>query len=185
MKKFIFGLLLGLIIAGSIGVAAYSIASKDVSYDNTNSGATKNNVQGAIDELYEKVNGDLVGGNVSVANWMNEKYTTNTSWTTFAPTVYSPDFFDASGDSLKLKKQGNYRIYYQAASDSVNTRGYVRILINNNQVATCNGYAARCENQIFYYDATLNEDDIITVQGYSSSASYGARVIVAVVKMED
>ena len=51
MKKFIFGLVIGLVIATIVGVVAYSLASKDIEYDNTNTGMSATNVQDAIDEL--------------------------------------------------------------------------------------------------------------------------------------
>ena len=52
--KFFAGMLVGLVIS-SISVYALTIASKDVSYDNTISGIEKTNVQDAIDELYTKL----------------------------------------------------------------------------------------------------------------------------------
>ena len=52
--KILIAFVLGLIVSGSISVIAYAIASKDVSYDNTKSHSQKENVQGAIDELYVK-----------------------------------------------------------------------------------------------------------------------------------
>lgn len=52
--KLIIGIIIGVVIS-SISVYALTIASKDVSYDNINSGSESANVQGAIDELYEKV----------------------------------------------------------------------------------------------------------------------------------
>ena len=55
-KKFILiGFILGVFLAGTTGVlAATYYASKDVTYDNTESGMTSENVQDAIDELYNK-----------------------------------------------------------------------------------------------------------------------------------
>lgn len=51
--KFIIGVIVGGIIFGSIGVyAATYFPSRDVTYDNTQSGLKSTNVQGAIDELY-------------------------------------------------------------------------------------------------------------------------------------
>ena len=53
--KLVIGIMIGLAIAGSIGVyAATVIASKDVTYSNTTSGLTATTVQGAIDEIYKK-----------------------------------------------------------------------------------------------------------------------------------
>ena len=50
--KFVFGILVGALISG-VSVYALTIASKDVSYNNANSGTTKTNVQDAVDELYD------------------------------------------------------------------------------------------------------------------------------------
>lgn len=53
LKNRIFIFALGLCIAGSVSVAAETFfPSNDVTYDNTESGLTSTNVQGAIDELY-------------------------------------------------------------------------------------------------------------------------------------
>ena len=54
-KSNIFYFILGATIFSVIGVAAVNgIYSKDVTYDNTNSGLSSTTVQGALDELYEK-----------------------------------------------------------------------------------------------------------------------------------
>ena len=54
-KKFLLGFILGAFIFGTTGVLAVTYyASKDVTYDNTESGMTSENVQDAIDELYNK-----------------------------------------------------------------------------------------------------------------------------------
>ena len=53
--KVVIAFILGISIAGSIGVyAATVIASSNVEYSNTTSGLTATTVQGAIDEIYEK-----------------------------------------------------------------------------------------------------------------------------------
>ena len=54
-KPFYF--ILGALIFGTIGVSAATyFESNAVTYDNTESGLTSTNVQGAIDELYQKAN---------------------------------------------------------------------------------------------------------------------------------
>ena len=54
-KIFALGFILGAFIFGTTGVLAVTYyASKDVTYDNTESGMTSENVQDAIDELYSK-----------------------------------------------------------------------------------------------------------------------------------
>lgn len=56
--KLVIGIILGVLIAGSSVYYATTILynSQDVGYNTTNSGLTANNVQGAIDELYQKAN---------------------------------------------------------------------------------------------------------------------------------
>jgi len=55
LKSRLFTFILGLVIAGSIGVYAVNVSSSEVSYDNTNSGSEATTVEGAIDDLYSKV----------------------------------------------------------------------------------------------------------------------------------
>ncbi len=52
--KVIVAFVLGLLIAGGVGVYAFNIASTDVSYDNATSGLEGNNVKDALDDLYTK-----------------------------------------------------------------------------------------------------------------------------------
>ena len=52
-KSYLIGLILGIVVSGTIGViAATYFPSNDVTYDNTESGLSSIDVQGAIDELY-------------------------------------------------------------------------------------------------------------------------------------
>ena len=51
------GIIIGGIVFGTIGVyAATTLLSQSVYYNNTTSGASSTNVQGALDELYTKAN---------------------------------------------------------------------------------------------------------------------------------
>ena len=62
-KKFLLGFILGAFIFGTTGVLAVTYyASKDVTYDNTESGMTSENVQDAIDELYQLASAIDVNG---------------------------------------------------------------------------------------------------------------------------
>ena len=52
LKKYLIGFVLGIVSACTISViAATYFPSNDVTYDNSESGLTSTNVQGAIDEL--------------------------------------------------------------------------------------------------------------------------------------
>ena len=50
--KVVIGIIIGITISIGIGVSA--LATKDITYDNSKSGLTSTNLQGAIDEIYEK-----------------------------------------------------------------------------------------------------------------------------------
>ncbi len=54
--KLVLGIIIGGIISGVGAYAATTISSSNISYDNSKSGLTSTNLNGAIDELYEKVN---------------------------------------------------------------------------------------------------------------------------------
>ncbi len=187
IKKNALGILIGIIIAGSVGVYAVNMASSDISYDNANSGSSATTVKDAIDDLYGKVDtGIFVGEDIIVANWLNEKYTVSTTWETMQPTVYSNSFFENNNGNLKFKKAGKYRIYYQSAFDGgTDGQGYIRVLINNNSVASCGNYYARCDNRLIYYDTNINVNDVVAIQGYTTNARWGARVVVSIVLLKD
>ena len=53
--KFLIGVIVGLLLPGTGVYAANTIYSKNVTYDNSNSGLSSVNVQDALDELYLKM----------------------------------------------------------------------------------------------------------------------------------
>ena len=89
----ILGFIIGAIVFGSVGVyAATTIASSIVTYDNSTSGGSSTNVQGAVDELYNLANTShcaSVSGNTvtfKVGDYVrmtptSTSYTTDTSMT--------------------------------------------------------------------------------------------------------
>ena len=52
--KLVLGVIIGIMISGVGAYAATTISSSNISYDNKSSGLTSTNLNGAIDELYEK-----------------------------------------------------------------------------------------------------------------------------------
>ena len=60
-NKFILGMILGLTLASCGVYAITTIAGSNITYSNTKSGLTSTDVQGAIDELYEKADIRKVG----------------------------------------------------------------------------------------------------------------------------
>jgi len=71
--KYIVFFILGIIVASSGVFAAVTITASNVNYDNSSSGLSSTNVQGAIDELYAKA-----GGSSSKSNFVSA-YTYNSS----------------------------------------------------------------------------------------------------------
>ena len=72
-KKVIFVFILGVLLMGTTSVlAATYYASKDVTYDNSESGMTSENVQDAIDELY-----DIANSNLSTSDLLIEQTVTS------------------------------------------------------------------------------------------------------------
>lgn len=80
-KKFIIGIVIGIIFGGLTGVIAYSISADSISYDNTTSGLTSTNAKGAIDELSAKcTNGEKV-----VYRWGQTQWNNNQDISSFTP----------------------------------------------------------------------------------------------------
>ena len=75
-KNFILGIIVGIILTATTGVVAYSVYANTVTYDNTQSGLQSTNVQGAIDELYDKTK--------NMAPIDLDTFQTNTSKTIYA-----------------------------------------------------------------------------------------------------
>ena len=68
MKKVIISFILGIVLSGTV-VYAYVFYAQDISYDNTNSNISANNVQDAIDKLYEIASSDKYLGSISFSSY--------------------------------------------------------------------------------------------------------------------
>ena len=112
MKKFVFGFISGLLFLGLTGVIAETyINSENVSYNNTSSGLSSDNVKGALDNLYERI--DIMNSvTASASDVMSGKYFVNSSGEltqgafTFNGTATASDvasgktFYGSSGELL-------------------------------------------------------------------------------------
>ena len=97
IKRNLLGFIAGAIIFGSIGAYALTVASKDVTYNNTN-------VESAINDLYSKVSNSSG----------NTKYKcVNLAYNTTTDTIH----FEA-GDVLAIQGVGVYNNHYREASSS-------------------------------------------------------------------
>ena len=72
-------------------------------------------------------------------------YAAASSWSILLPTIYDIRYFNVNNNQLVVKED---KIYYQSESaGGTNSMEYIRVLINNVEVASCGGYYARCTNE--------------------------------------
>lgn len=98
IKNNTIGFIIGLVIAGGIGVYAVSVASTEVTYDNSTSGSSATTVKAAIDDLYSRT---ITNSNIKHI----PKMTSNTS-----------NVGEAIGSSLFQNRQ-YYWAFDQSSSD--------------------------------------------------------------------
>ena len=72
MKKVLIGIILGIVLSGTV-IYAYVFYARDISYDNTNSNLNANNVQDAIDTLYDRTSNlhRIESGSINITNIYN------------------------------------------------------------------------------------------------------------------
>ena len=105
--KFIIGFMFGLIVASSSVYAANTIYSKNVTYDNSNSGLSATNVQDALDETYNKCTKSSAIGKIINLYYSGSAITTaNIGGSTSNPKVKLNSI-----KSILLDNNGNYRYY--------------------------------------------------------------------------
>lgn len=125
--KIIVAFVLGLVVAGSIGVYAITILSSDVSYDNTTSGSSATTVQDAIDDLYTKANNNLTIVEIYSGNSMTDH---NVDVKSILPDKYS----ELTVDDFYLK---NIQLGLQASGMSgANQTAYANTIINSYDATT-------------------------------------------------
>ncbi len=187
IKSRIFLVIIITIIVTSVSVyAATTYKATDVVYKASD--GTSMNVNEALNELYDKINNNCDnedGRNIIVASWINELYTASLSWTIFKPTLYDSKYFDLNSESkLVFKESGNYKIYYQSASDGGASRyASIRILVNSTEVAQCTSNYARCRSEEVSYTSYFKNGDVIEIAGKTNNSDTGARVIATIVKI--
>lgn len=181
MTKYLYGVLTGTLLTLIIGVFAVQLYNaKEIEFLPSNSNWNVFNVNDALNDLYQNQNVDQI-----VGTWMNDHYVDSLTWSSIVPSYYNQNYLEKENNAFKVKVPGKYRIYYQVASDCLNSscRGYIRLLINNNVVGSCSSYYARCDNKEIYYETELKVDDIIKIEVYTTSASYGVRAVANVIKL--
>jgi len=171
--KFIVGFVLGAIIFGSLCAYAVSVASNDVTYDNTNSGSSATTVKAAIDDLYSKVDGSncKIINVYSAANDTVYYYNGNNERVDLCTT-------DASGRAVisALPKNGITLYSSVAKSPTSLSNPYSKTLTFN---SSTNEIKVMPEGTIYWYGYkpyTFKTD--FRTSGYNGSVSYETNRIV-------
>lgn len=142
IKNNIFGFILGAVIFGTItGVFAYTLASKDVLYDNSTSGSEKTNVQDALDELYEKI------GNMEVVHSEVLTYLNN------QPVTKKANFLITS---LQTTVNGEYS--YPIVNGVAQNEKLAQMFRNEGQISNC----------VTLLKVDINPGDVITWGGVTN-----------------
>ena len=112
--KFIIGFVLGLVVASSSVYAANTIYSKNVTYDNSNSGLEATNVQDALDETYTKCFPPVLATD-KIMNLYND----GSNITEATITSYDPKVYLNTVQKIMLDDYGNYRYYGKRVNNYV------------------------------------------------------------------
>ena len=105
IKLISFGIIIGILLSTTIGYAVTLYEAREVSYDNSNSGTTNTDVQGAIDELYNMASTHCPDG-----------YICNK-----APKSFSEDSWETIANAIK---SGNTSVYNVGDTKEVEVSGY-------------------------------------------------------------
>ena len=105
---FIVGLVLGIIVSASGVYAANTIYSKNVTYDNSNSGLSATNVQDALDETYTKCFPPVLATN-KIIDLYNDGSSINT--VNIGGDTSNPKVKLNSTQGIMLDNNGDYRYY--------------------------------------------------------------------------
>lgn len=106
-KNSIFTFVLGIILSSGV-IYAYTISANNVSYDNSSSGINSNNVQGAIDELYNKANNTTIPANYKELSTVT---TATIDDITIGKTAYNNNGELITGNSNKIYTEDQYQEY--------------------------------------------------------------------------
>ena len=181
-KKYLIGFILGILSVGVVNViAATYFPSNQTTYDNTNSGLSSTNVQGAIDELY----------NVCFPPSAGDSILDNTDIVTSGDGLYEDEYEDGKY-TYKGANPNNYVTFNNETAGwriiSINSDGTIKIMrdvsIGNrawdtsgsygnnnwNRPATLNTYL----NSVYYNSLTSEaQSQIVTATYYAGSVTEG------------
>ena len=106
--KFLIGVIVGLLLSGTGVYAANTIYSKNVTYDNSNSGLSATNVQDALDETYIKCFPPVLATK-KIIDLYNDGSSINT--VNIGGSTSNPQVKLNSTQGIMLDNNGDYRYY--------------------------------------------------------------------------
>ncbi len=155
--KFIIGLIIGIIIPPTIACASQSILSgSDISYNTGTSHGSKNNIQGAIDELYEKA--DSCSKTLEGTN--NKCQVISGTGKEVGDEVQcgTENFYIIENNAKEIIMLAKYKIDSGKAAEKLNAfPGYTTITINDNP---SNIQSADCNNSPSYLDICIEGNSL-------------------------
>ena len=177
MKRFVVGMVLGIIIATGIGVVAFNIDADQVSYDSNTT------VKDKIDDLYDKsanIFKRIGSGSQTFASAQTTPVKMNI-------TLDDDVYMSNTGNVLKVKEKGKYLIVYAvggntrvSTSTACSNSGYLKIYVNDNLVAS--GREA-CTFMTGEYNADLNIDDEVYINIHGDGGEYSKKASAYIYKI--
>ena len=203
IKSYAIGLIVGIVVSGTISViAATCFPSNDVTYDNTESGLSSTNVQGAIDELYGVCTAEPPAGETIIENAGLEKdpYECRYFFTGSNPNNYITFNNETAGwRILSVECDGTIKIIRTAiigneAWDSSDSNNWARPATLNtylnvryyNGLNVTNSLNETAQNQIISKDwsigpVTFNDSNIANTINNENGAKWNGKVALPTV----
>jgi len=167
MKKILLGIIIGGLIFGGIVYAA-SYYAKDVTYEPSDASWEVNNVNDAINDLYETMNNlnsssDSTIIAAAISSSCSDSYN-------ITPKV-DEKYIELNGSVMTIKKDGNYNIYYGVYGVHTGSGGVypaISLYINNNLIFKKNTYMFDMNHPLnTLYNVDLNEGDKVYLLGHA------------------
>ena len=183
LKKYLIGFILGVVSAGVVIVYAETyFPSNDVTYDNTESGLTSTNVQGAIDELYTECTKEPTAGETIIEDARLEKdpYECRYFFTGANPNNYITFNGETAGwQILSVECDGTIKI---VKKDSLIKTFWDMAQSNNwTNPSSLNTYL----NSTYYNELSTEVQNQITLHNFSIGMSIWSDDIASAVNIEN
>ena len=179
--KLIIGIVIGILLSG-ITVYAATYISKDITFSPSDENWNVNNVEDALNELYQ--NNGLKSVPIQVGTGALNFSSGSTG--IVVPATYSnEEYLSLSNNVFTVKKPGYYVFAITVGSSQSNTsaaggyNGYIEIRINGEKKVSQTQSWSICENN--FYSQYLNEGDTIYAYSLGNGGSAPKRSIYRII----